>query len=130
MFSSSFDLRNELVLEQDPKVNLSGQGTARIDKYSSGKILITTNSSGNNLLFLSDTYYPGWQAFVDGHQTQIYRADFTFRAILVPSGKHQVEFVYNPLSFNVGVLAGVLGLLTIILLAVISKRDLILRPKT
>jgi len=129
MFSSSFDLRNELVLEQDPKFNLDGKGTAKIDKYSSGKILITTNSTGSNLLFLSDVYYPGWQAFVDGHQVQIYRADFTFRAIFVPKGQHQITFIYSPSSFNMGVLAAVLGLLIIISLAVISKRGLISRPK-
>jgi len=129
MFNPNFDLRKEVVLEQDSKFNLSGQGTADINSYSSDKILITTNSTGNNLLFLSDSYYPGWQAFVDGRKTPIYRADFTFRTIFVPSGKHQVEFVYSPLSFSFGVLAAVLGLLTIIFLAVVSKGGLILWPK-
>jgi uncharacterized membrane protein YfhO len=129
MFGPNFDLRKEVVLEQEPKLKLDGQGTANVNKYSSGKISITTNSNGDNLLFLSDTYYPGWQAFVDGSKTQIYRADFAFRAILVPKGKHQVEFIYNPLSFNLGVLAAALGLLIIVSLAVISKRGLILRPR-
>jgi hypothetical protein len=129
MFNPNFDLRKEVVLEQDSKFNLSGQGTADINSYSSDKILITTNSTGNNLLFLSDSYYPGWQAFVDGRKTPIYRADFTFRTIFVPSGKHQVEFVYSPVSFSFGVLAAVLGLLTIIFLAVVSKGGLILWPK-
>jgi hypothetical protein len=129
MFSSSVNLKKTIVLEQDPKLKLNGEGIANISKYSSGKISIATNSNGNNLLFLSDTYYPGWQAYVDGKKTQIYRADFAFRAVFVPKGQHRVEFVYSPLSFNLGVLAGALGLLTIILLAVISKKGLILRSK-
>jgi hypothetical protein len=130
MFDPNFDLKKTVVLEQDPKLKLNGQGAAKINKYSSEKISIATNSTGNNLLFLSDVYYPGWQAYIDGHQTQIYRADFAFRVIFAPKGKHQVEFIYNPLSFNLGVLAAVLGLLIIVSLAVISKRGFILRPKT
>jgi len=130
MSSPDFNLRNAVVLEQNPKLKLSGKGTANITNYSSGKISIETNSSGNNLLFLSDSYYPGWQAYVDGRQTQIYRADFAFRAIYVPSGTHRIEFIYSPLSFNLGILGAVLGLLVIILLAVVSKRNIILRSKT
>jgi uncharacterized membrane protein YfhO len=129
MFSPGFNLRSEIVLEQNPELKLSGKGTANITNYSSGKISIETNSTGNSLLFLSDNYYPGWQAYVDGRQTQIYRADFTFRAIFVPSGEHQVKFIYNPLSFNLGVLAAALGLLAIIFLAVVLRKDSILRPK-
>jgi len=114
MFSPSFDLKKTIVLEQDPKISLSGQGKVDINSYSANRITIETNSSGNNLLFLSDTFYPGWEAYVDGQKTPIYRADFTFRAIDIPQGKHQIEFVYNPISFNLGVLAAVLGLFAIL----------------
>jgi hypothetical protein len=129
MFSPNFNLRNEIVLEQNPDVKLGGQGTATIKNYSPDKISIETNSTGNNFLFLSDSYYPGWQAYVDGKETQIYRADFAFRAIVVPGGKHNVEFNYNPLSFNSGTLAAILGLLIIIMLAIVSKRGLILKSR-
>jgi hypothetical protein len=130
MFSSNFNLRKEIVLEQDPKLRLSGQGEVNIGNYSSEKISITANSNGNNLLFLSDAYYPGWQAYVDGHQTQIYRADFAFRAIYVPSGAHQVIFIYNPLSFKIGIIASILGILTILGLSIIWKKGNILQSKT
>jgi hypothetical protein len=129
MFGSNFNLRKEIVLEQDPKLKLSGQGEVNIANYSSEKISITTNSNGNNLLFLSDTYYPGWQAYVDGHRTQIYRADFAFRAIYIPKGEHQIEFIYNSLSFNLGVLAAALGALTIFAFLVIWKRGNTLKSK-
>ncbi|MGA2911253.1 MAG: YfhO family protein [Candidatus Levyibacteriota bacterium] len=129
MFGLHFDLRQAVVLEQNPKLKLSGQGTAHISSYASGKISIETNSSGNNLLFLSDTDYPGWQAYVDGRPTSIYRADFAFRAIYVPSGIHQVEFIYNPLSFNLSVLATVFGLILMAVFTVILKRSPIFSPK-
>ena len=118
MFSSSFNLRNDVVLEKNLNQKLSGQGTVQVKNYSQDKISIETNSTGNNLLFLSDSYYPGWQAFVDGKETNIYRADFTFRAILVPKGIHQVEFVYNPFSFKLGVVGFVAGVILIVILVV------------
>ena len=130
MFSSNFDLRHEIVLEQNLNQKLSGQGTAQIKNYSADKISIETNSAGNNLLFLSDAYYPGWQAYVDGRETKIYRADFTFRAILVPAGRHQIQFIFNPLSFGVGVAAAIFGLLLIASFTVMQKRNFISKTRT
>jgi hypothetical protein len=130
MFGPGFNLRKAVVLEQYPGAKLSGQGSAAIVSYSEDKVSLKTTSTGNNLLFLSDTYSPGWQAYIDGKQTQIYRADFTFRAILVPAGMHNIEFIYNPLSFDVGVFAAVLGLLAILAALIIWKRKKILQSKT
>ena len=112
MFNPDFDLRNKVVLEKDPKLSLNDvAGEAKIINYSSNKVVISTNSKGNALLFLSDTFYPGWEALVDGKNTTIYRADYTFRAVYVPKGEHKVEFIYNPLSFNLGLLGAFLGVI-------------------
>jgi len=62
---------------------------------------------------LTDAYYPGWRALVDGLETPIYRADLLFRAVYLPAGQHRVEFIYDPLSFKLGAaisLAALLGL--------------------
>jgi len=117
-------------LEQKLSANLSGKGTAKIKDYSTNKISITANSTGDNLLFLSDSYYPGWQAYIDGNKTQIYRADFAFRAVLIPKGEHVVEFVYRPLSFTVGVLFAGVSLMIILVLALVGKRGFTLLPRT
>jgi hypothetical protein len=75
----------------------------KITKYVFENIEMEVNASGNNLLFLGDTYYNvGWKAFVDGKETKIYRANHNGRAILVPKGKHKVEFRYEPLSYYLG----------------------------
>jgi uncharacterized membrane protein YfhO len=70
-------------------------------------------AAADGLLVLTDTYAPGWKALLDGHLTSLYVADHAFRAVLVPDGIHQVEFVYEPASFWVGM---VLSLLTIAIL--------------
>ena len=86
MFNPEFDLRKQAVLERKPGLNLDKNvnGTAKIVSYTPDRIEISTNSSGNSLLFLSDTFYPGWKALVDGKNTTIYRTDFTFRSVFVP----------------------------------------------
>jgi uncharacterized membrane protein YfhO len=62
---------------------------------------------------LSEAYYPGWQAWVDGRETNIVEANQLFSAIEVPAGEHEVKFVYSPLSLKIG--AGI-SLLTIFVL--------------
>jgi uncharacterized membrane protein YfhO len=62
---------------------------------------------------MSEAYYPGWKAYVDGREEEILRADYVFRAIPVGPGSHRIEVVYQPLSFKVGL---AVSLLTIVML--------------
>ena len=59
-------------------------------------------SARRQFLVLSDSYYPGWEAEVDGVPVPIHRANMAFRAVVVPEGKHTVEFRYRPDSFYYG----------------------------
>jgi len=71
-----------------------------ITSFEDERIEIDVNASGNNFLFLGDTYFPkGWSATVDGTETEIFRTNHGFRGIVVPSGKHKVVFSYLPDSF-------------------------------
>jgi len=75
----------------------------KINKYVFENIEMDVNASGYNLLFLGDTYYNvGWKALINGKETKIYRANHNGRAILVPPGKHKIEFKYEPLSYYFG----------------------------
>ena len=65
----------------------------------------------DSLLVLSDTYYPGWKVFVNGERVKIYRADYAFRAIPLSPGTHRIEFIYDPLSFKLGALFTILGII-------------------
>jgi uncharacterized membrane protein YfhO len=47
-------------------------------------------------LVLSDSWYPGWRAFVDGVEAPLERANLLFRAVRLDSGEHVVEFRYEP----------------------------------
>jgi len=87
-----------------------------IEIYKDETITLNINASGKNFLFLGDTYYPnGWKAYIDGIETKIYRANHNFRGIVVPEGKHKIDFVYEPASFVISkYLALILSSLTII----------------
>ncbi len=50
-------------------------------------------------LVLSDVWYPGWRARVDGKLVQLLRANYLFQALRVPAGEHQIVLTYQPLSF-------------------------------
>ena len=68
----------------------------------------------NGFLFLSDVYYPGWNAYVDEEPAHIYQANYLFRAVELTKGNHKVEFRYEPQSLKIGL--GI-SLLTVIFLA-------------
>lgn len=78
------------------------------------------NASGNNLLVFSEIYLPfGWKAYLDGKETEFYKTDYILRSVVVPSGKHKVEFKYEPAVYYTGksISLGANILLGIILLA-------------
>lgn len=97
-----------------------------ITKYVFENIELDVNASGNNLLFLGDTYYNiGWKALIDGKETKIYRANHNGRAILVPPGKHKIEFRYEPLSYYLGKnISLALNAVVLILLAIFGYKSL------
>ena len=118
MTQKEFDPRKEVLLEETPpSLTLSRRGArvsggeAEIISESNNRVQILTKSREDSFLVLSDTYYPGWKAFVDGKETKIYRADYTFRAIPLNAGTHRVEFVYDPISFKLGAGVTLLGIL-------------------
>ncbi len=64
---------------------------------------LEAEASGNHILFLSEVYYPpAWKAYIDGKETEIIKANYAFRAIVVPQGKHIIEFKYHSDKFELG----------------------------
>ncbi|HMN49263.1 MAG TPA: YfhO family protein [Ignavibacteriaceae bacterium] len=74
--------------------------SVQIEKYGDENIYLNVNATGNNFLFLGDTYVgKGWKAYVDGNETPIYRTNHNFRGVIVPKGNHKIHFEYLPKSF-------------------------------
>ncbi|HLE41054.1 MAG TPA: YfhO family protein, partial [Nitrospirota bacterium] len=90
-----------------------GKRRADIASISNNRVELTTESPRKSILVLSDAYYPGWKAVVDGEGRKIYRADNAFRAVPLEAGRHVVEFVYDPASFKWGLAISLFTVLAI-----------------
>ena len=66
------------------------------------RVIIQVNMVQAGYLVLTDIFYPGWQATVDGEPAEILPADHAFRAVSLDPGAHTIRFEYRPLSFRVG----------------------------
>lgn len=77
---------------------------ARVEvaSYQPEQVVVATASEMPGFLILSDAYYPGWRARLDGVETPLLEADGMFRAVYLPAGEHRVEFRYQPQSFDRG----------------------------
>lgn len=119
------DLRETVILEEDPKLKLSGIGmsNAHIVKYSPNHIRIETTSDKDNLLFLSDEYRRGWTATLDGKESKVYRTNYIFRSVFVPKGKHVVEFQYLSQSLREGLILTLSGVVGIVIYFFLSSQN-------
>ena len=76
-------------------------------------------STDNRLAVFSQIYYPyGWQAFIDGKKVDYIRADYALRAMVIPAGKHTVEFRFEPKSLKTGKMISLAGSFLILLLII------------
>lgn len=75
---------------------------ARITRYQSQRVVIEAEAATPSVLMLTDTNYPGWRAYLDGRRVPVATANYLFRGVIVPPGKHFIEFAYEPASFRYG----------------------------
>jgi hypothetical protein len=97
----------------------TAQPAARVlnPKFEHQKITLQTEAPGPCMVVLSQTYHPGWKAYLDGKATKLRRANYAFQAVEVPSGKHRLELVYQDQAFLLGSLLSGAGLVVILFLA-------------
>ena len=67
---------------------------------------------------MADVWYPGWQSFVDGKPTTIFKANYLFRAIAVPEGEHEVIIEYRPKWLYAGAVTSGLSMILLMVLGI------------
>ncbi len=96
-----FDHINKIILEKTPQNILSEGdtigvlGSAEIIEDNINNFTVRAELSHPGFLVLSENFYPAWKAFVDGKKTEILQANYTFRAVFLDEGEHQVRLVYD-----------------------------------
>lgn len=105
MKNADFNPRDLVFLEDSLNLKIEPPGedaSVEITEYQIQKIKLKAKATGNNLLFLSEVWYPSWKCFIDGVEVPIYRANYVFRAVVVPPGEHEVLFIYKDEKFELG----------------------------
>jgi hypothetical protein len=114
--------RTALVEEPVSSAGAGHDGRAEVTEVADGRVEVVAESAGPAMLVLSDTYYPGWTAEVNGRPAKIYRTDYVLRGVLLPGGRSRVVFVFRPRSFHAGAALTGLSLLAAAGLLVLAVR--------
>lgn len=116
----TFEPRQQAILVADPALPTLAPATAeeqvQITHYGSNEITLAVNSSAPALLVLSEIWYPGWQATVNGVSQPLWQANGALRALPVPGGQSTVLLKFAPLSWRLGLVG--LGIGCVLLLLV------------
>ena len=82
----------------------------------------TILAAGLALMPVQHVLNPGWKATVDGRPATIERVDYLLRGVVVPPGRHRVEFRYQPASWRAGWIISLLAILILVATTVVAWR--------
>jgi uncharacterized membrane protein YfhO len=101
-------------IDLGPSDDAATPGDLTVTKYEPSRIELSLRASRASLLVLSETFYPGWKAWIDEQPTAIHSVDIAVRGVVVPAGAHQLRMEFHPtiLPVSLGI-----SLATAILLA-------------
>jgi len=116
-----------------PKVAAAGEGTpiyavknpVSVVSRSATHLVLATDPSSKGLLVVSELYYPGWQAYLDGRKVDTVKADLMLRGVMLAGGQHEIEFRYEPKT----VLNGAIISLAVAALLILYGAALLLRRR-
>lgn len=98
LYAFKDELRTLATTQQDIQimsVPIDTTDSVDIALYEPNKIDLKVSAKTERLLVLVDPYYPTWRAYVDGKESRIYKVDYMFRGVVVPTGNHIVKFSNN-----------------------------------
>jgi hypothetical protein len=80
----------------------TGNEQADLRRSPQDRVEVDVHADGRALLVLSELFYPGWKATVNGQHAEIWKVDGGLRGIVVPNGDSRVSLHYVPASFFAG----------------------------
>jgi hypothetical protein len=104
-----------------PAAPAASGGEVGIIRDEPSRMRFETTSAQRAMLIVSEVYYPGWVARLDGARVPIYRTNFFLRGVIVPPGRHAIEMTYRPPGARKGALVS-LATLAFIGVAALSQK--------
>jgi len=128
--SHQFDPRSMALVEvaQHDLPSMPGErlvgGAANITDYHSNRLRIETSASTPTVLVLSEIFYPGWEAKVDGNPATIMVTDYLLRGVALSAGDHVVEMRYTAPEASKG---AIISIISLVICAILTTRVLLVR---
>jgi hypothetical protein len=107
--------KENAVVHTEFKAQLQGLGTdstaqIKLTTYAPSHLAYQSQSKAKQLVVFSEMYYPaGWSCYIDGYAVASLRANYLLRGVVVPAGKHKIEWKFEPLSVSRGNTLSMLG---------------------
>lgn len=98
-----------------------GKNTLKNLEILNNRIVGEISTTKNEMLFFSIPYSSGWKAYIDGEESELYKANIGFMAVLVEEGKHNIELRYETPGFKVGLACSVVAIIMLIVVWVYNK---------
>lgn len=105
--NKDFNPEEYVLLTKDPHLSLKNEKNTTqvtIIKYNPDTIELFVAMKDSGYLLLSEIFYPGWKAYDNGKEVEIYAANYILRSLPLQEGKHAIVFTYQPMSFTVGII--------------------------
>jgi hypothetical protein len=100
--------------------NSDASATIELKSYAPNKLVYDFEGSKDQLIVFSEIYYDkGWDAFIDEKRSPYLRTDYVLRAMVIPAGKHTVEFKFEPKIWTVGNVVSLISSLLLLILVVV-----------
>jgi hypothetical protein len=104
------DPKNEAVINQIFKEQIdkslypvAEKDSIWLTSYQPNELIYRSSAQNDNLALFSEIYYPaGWRCFIDGKQSDYFRANYVLRGMIVPAGEHEIKYSFEPDSYYIG----------------------------
>ena len=123
-------MANKVILEKaipreytENKAPPTSRSSSHIEQYTSNRVVIRTSSAQPGILVLTDVFYPGWDAYIDGEPAEILKVDGVVRGILIEEGPHTVVFQYLPATFLEGLILALVSAAFALTLLLVPARS-------
>lgn len=99
------------------KFPIDASAQIKLLSYEPNDLIYDFQAKAQQLVVFSEIYYSkGWNVYLDGKIVPYFRADFDLRAMVVPSGKHKIEFKFQPKAWSIGETVSLIASLFMLLL--------------
>ena len=105
-----------------PPIGDTAGAEVRVLRYEPQRISLETRQPQPGFMVLSEIYYRGWEAWVDGQRVPVERVNYALRGVALPPGSHRIEMIFRAHSFRTGAVYSALGAGALFACALIGRR--------